>query len=300
MYDTNFEKPKDKIDLRTPEEIERDNLERQEQLGGMFDADCLQSSTHGDGGARNGMDERKVFDALDDKQLAQEVGVQNARSEIAGVYDEMTRSGSPEAVAIYNQEKNAAVQAEAALGDAVDKEAVAARVGAEVLNNAADGTADDNNRAILGTEDMTKVTRATTGANLLEKVESHDEALEGFTDNTKSRLLRFVQMVRNRGGVEKTSNQDLEDAGRYIEQNPDVQAELEAHDESQQPDVEKLIVAWLQDDKLGVHRELQELDDATRQTVEAYLAAKKADSAEVDASSVRADIAEIVSQQKAA
>lgn len=294
MYDNSHEKLKEKEDSRTPEEIERDNAERQNGLNEMYTADRLATS------GRNNIDERKVFDALDDKDLAQRVGVEEARGEIAQVYDEMTTSGSPEAAAIYSQERNVATRVEAAVRSDVDKEAVAARVGAEVLNNAADGTADEHNRAALGSDDMTKITRATAAADLLEKVQSHDSALENFTDSTTSRLGKFVQMVRNRGGVEKTSNKDLEDAGRYIEQNPDVQAEIaEVEDNDTGVDTGKLIAAWQQGDELGTQRELDHVDEATAQNVEAYLAARRRDMQDSEAD-VAAGVKEMISERKAA
>lgn len=303
MFD-NHEKPKEAEDTRTPEEIEQANAELQGGLSEMYSADRLNSN------GRTGIDERKVFDALDDKNLAQEVGTSEARTEIAQVYDEMMTSGSPEAATMYTQERNITTQAESTVDGDIDKEATAARVGAEVLNNVADGSADENNRAVLGSEDMTKVTRATTAANLMERLEENgDDGLESFTAPTKSRLGKFMQMVRNRGGAEKTSNKDLEDAGRYIEQNPDVQEEIvEAQDEqASRLDSHELAGAWVRGDELAVKRGSKEISEGTRANIEAYIAASQHypdyDKAEVTAGvmeMIEADLGKESAEHKAA
>lgn len=285
MYDNSHEKLKEKEAARTPEEIEQANADLQDGLNEMYSADRLTTNT------RSNIDERKVFDALDDKDLARSVGVEEARGEIAQVYDEMVASGSPEAAAIYSQEQNITTRVEAVVGEAVDKESVVTRVGAEVLNNVADGTANEHNKAALGSEDMTEIARATAAANLLEKVQSRDEELESFTDATTSRLGKFVQMVRNHGGVEKTSNKDLEEAGQYIEQSQDVQQQIEQLEDTKETiDSEKLAAAWVRGDEITVQRESKHLPQSLKDNVEALIAARKDD----DETEVAADVAEMI------
>lgn len=238
----------------------------------MYSADRLSSS------GRAGIDERKVFDVMDDKNRAREVGTNEARDEVAEAYDEMMAHGSPEAATMYTQERNVTVHAESTIDGDIDKEATAARVGAEVLNNLADGSANENNRAVLGSEDMAKVTRATTAANLMERLEENGgDGLDNFTASTKSRLGKFMQMIRNRGGADKTSNKDLEDAGRYIEQNPDVQEEILEAEKVEKLDSRELATAWVQGDELAVARDSTQISEGTSANIDAYIAASTHD-----------------------
>lgn len=290
MNENKFETQKS-YDTRTPEEVEQDNIERQAGLSDMYALERLQTD------ARNDIDERKVFDVLDDQRAAEVMGVDGAREQVAKVYSELM--SSPESATIHAQEEKIAAQVEAVTGESTNREMLAARVGAEVVNNIADGSADENNRAVFGSEDMEKVKRAKLAGDLLEKIENNED-LDTVSDSTKGRLSNFVQMVRNRGGVEKTSNKDLEEAGRYIEQNPDVQEEIaEIETQSAEVDSQKLVDAWQQGDELGVQHELQYVDDTTRQTVEAYLVARRGDIG-ANRADVIADVMEMINEREAA
>lgn len=272
MYDTGFETPKDKKDTRTPEEIERDNLERQEGLNDMYSADRLQAG-------RSDVDESKIFDVMEHQNRAEQVGVDEARSEIADVYDQMATAGSPESQTLYAQEAEVAAQVENLTGVAVDTQTVATRVGAEVLDNVADGSADEHNRAQLSAEDMATVVHATAAAQLFEGIEGKSEAFDNFSTDTTSRLDRYTQMIRNEGGVAKTSSEKLDEAGRYIARNPEVQGAPET-EESLGTDAEKLVQAWASGDQLGVRRELDTIPEGVRRNVEAYLTASFATDAQ--------------------
>lgn len=221
MYDNRFEKHTPQADRRTPEEIEQDNRDRQEVLGDMYAADRFVSD------GRTGLDSREVFDVVDDQSLAQTTGVDEARTQIADVYNQIATDGSAESAALYAQEATIAARVVDIIGDDVDEKTVAVRVGAEMINNMSDGSADIDNRAQLGAGDMAKVVHATAAAELIDTLESDPAALDRLTPDTRSRLYGFMQTVRNSGGVEKTSNADLEEAGRYVLYEPEVQEVLE-------------------------------------------------------------------------
>lgn len=286
--DTSHETLTGEEDTRTPEEIAEDNAETAKNLNeGMFSEQALRS-------AGTNVNPTELVGAMDGNKVPTGESVDVARQDVGKVYRELA-SEAPTSGQISAEQQRVATGVEDVLGSGEVPEdgVVAARVGGEIVNNLADGTAPEQNEAILSNEGKTKVVRATVGATLLRRwIDKGSNALDGFTAATKARLLKFVQMVRERGGVEKTSNRDLADAGRFVEQSPDVQDEIATADREPQLDAQELATAWVHGDSARMEPQLQTLPNSLRGTIDAIIEARKGD----DETKLIADIAEMIAE----